>query len=101
MRLNWQTKPNDVAVEFCLIEKPLIGRRRKVPIEGWHGIDDPQFVPGIRRLAALVDEGFATASNDTIALPHKIVAGLGQLAASQVGLPPLIPFSFELKSLKQ
>jgi hypothetical protein len=90
---------HDDFVQILLHEKRGIIRKIEIiPVNEWQNTLPEIYLPILAVLDSLVDEFDGRKSEDSITLPHESIVGLTESQASILGLPPTIPFAFDIRA---
>jgi hypothetical protein len=99
MSINFCAVIHDNVVEISLQQKEGIFRRiRVIPIEEWHNSLPENQQPILAVIDSLVDDFNGSKSETTVTLPHDAVVGLTVAQADLLGLPPPLPFAFDIRA---
>lgn len=94
IELSWT--PHTQGIDFELVERGLLGKSRKLPIETWAHEAPEALLPGVGRLLAWVGEEQATRLEEAVRAPSSLIATLDGPSAENLRLPGPVPYLLDL-----
>lgn len=89
----------DDTVEISLQQKRALLRKiENIPLREWATTIAEEDMPALTTLHQLMEDFDGQSRDDIVVLPHYAVTGLTDIQASALGLPPSIPFAFDIKA---
>lgn len=90
---------SDNSVAITLREKRgLLGKESHIPVNDWQSTLSENALPILAIINDLVENKNGSSYEDRIELPHEAVTDLTEIQAHLLGLPPAIPFAFDIKA---
>jgi hypothetical protein len=97
--MKFQTNISDDSVAIVLLNQQGILRRNvAIPVEDWRNFLPENQNSILAVIDSLVDDFNGSKPETTITLPHEAIVGLTVSQADLLGLPPPIPFAFDIRA---
>lgn len=95
-KLLWVPTPG--GLRFRVVEQALLGPEQSLPVSEWGRLKGQSALAGASMLLAWVDAGNDDwlDGNDSILLPHSLIAEFGAIEARRLGLPKQSPFVLDV-----
>ncbi len=89
----------DDTVQISLREKQGILRKNVViPVVDWQNVLPENYLSILAVVDGLIEDFDGSRSENAVTLPHNSIVGLTEVQAGMLGLPPSVPFAFDIRA---
>ncbi|MET3912102.1 hypothetical protein ABID59_006472 [Bradyrhizobium sp. S3.3.6] len=101
MSIHFQHEFDIEGLKLRLVQKPIIGRAKIVPVEDWAAHTHGQAFVSVSHVLALADANLISQTDDAVILGHDVAASMTEPQALGLGLPPTTkaPLQIETRGL--